>query len=340
LDDRLYDSVLVIVDRYTKLALFLPTSKTLNGPQLARLLDEHVVCRFGIPSGIVSDRDTLFTSHFWEEWTRVLGTARRMSTAYHPQTDGQTERTNQFINKWLRDYFQGREGLWSRELSRAQFSYNNLRHSTIGMSPFQAMYGYHPRMFAQVFESKCVGVSERLEALQKIREGLEESWSRAVKEQAKYYDKRHTPKEYQVGDTVGLSTRNFKFQTHAKFTPRFIPVKITERIGNQAYRVALPSKYSRMHDVFPVTLIEPWTATRGLMPLPDLEDDQELWQVEDIETHKDMASGRRYLVKWTGWPAEYNTWEPEAHLEEAQAVVKKYWKRRRAHDKKNDSEKE
>lgn len=286
----------------------------------------------------MSDRDKLFTSQFWEEWSKVLGTERHLSTAYHPQTDGQTERTNQLINKWLRDYFQGRESLWSRELSRAQFSYNNFNHSTIGMSPFQAMYGYHPRMLAQVleFEPRCKGVIERLEVIRKIRESLEESWSRAVKEQAKYYDARHTPKEYRVGDTVGLSTRNFKFKTSHKFAPRFIPVKITKRIGNQAYRVVLPTKYARMHNVFPVSLLEPWTATQDTMPLPDLEDDQEVWQVEDIETHKDTTRGRRYLVKWSGWPAEYNTWEPEAHLEGAQAIVKKYLKKRRVHSKWND----
>jgi hypothetical protein len=195
-------------------------------------------------------------------------------------------------------------------------------------------------MLAQFLESKCIGVTERLEMIQKIRKGLEESWARAVKEQAKYYDIRHMPKEYRVGDIVGLSTKNFKFKAHSKFIPRFIPVKITERIGNQAYRVALPDKYRRMHDVFPVTLIEPWTATRGLMPLPDLEDGEEVWQVEDIETHEDRKSGRHYLVKWTGWPAEYNTWEPEAHLENAPKILKAYWKRRRAHKKKNDSEKE
>ena len=144
---------------------------------------------------------------------------------------------------------------------------------------------------------------------------------------------RHMPKEYKVGDIVGLSTQNFKFKTNRKFAPRFIPVKIIKRIGNQAYRVDLPSKYSRIYNVFPVSLLEPWTATRGLISLPELEDDQEVWQVEDIETHKDTSRGRRYLVKWSGWPAEYNTWEPEEYLEGAQAIVKKYLKKRRAHNK-------
>ena len=92
-----------------------------------------------------------------------------------------------------------------------------------------------------------------------------------------------------------------------------------------------------MHSVFSVSLLEPWTAIQDIdkMPLPDLEDEQEVWQVEDIETHKDTARGRRYLVKWTGWPAEYNTWEPEKHLEDAAAVLKRYLKKRRVHGKWN-----
>jgi hypothetical protein len=96
---------------------------------------------------------------------------------------------------------------------------------------------------------------------------------------------RHTPKEYSVGDIVGLSTRNFKFKISRKFTPRFIPVKILRRIGTQAYKVVLPTKYAAMHSVFPVTLLEPWTATQNIdkMPLPDLENEQEVWEVEDIE---------------------------------------------------------
>jgi len=174
LDNRVYDAILVIIDRYTKMALFIPTTKTLNAAQLARLLDKHIAYKFGIPSGIVSDRDSLFTSQFWREWCRCIGTWRRLSTAYHPQTNGQTERTNQFINKWLRDYFQGRENLWSKELSNAFFIYNNQKHSTIGISPFEAIYGYHPRMLSYIpeRETSCKGVIERLETIRKIRQGL------------------------------------------------------------------------------------------------------------------------------------------------------------------------
>ena len=97
---------------------------------------------------------------------------------------------------------------------------------------------------------------------------------------------------------VGLSIQNFRFKTGSKLAPRFIPVKIEKRIGNQAYRVTLPPKYARKHNIFPVNLLEPWTASDlDNLPLPDLEDEQEIWEVEDIETHSDTAKDRRYLIK-------------------------------------------
>jgi len=116
LDDRTYDAILVIVDRYTKMSLFIPTIKDVNAAQLARVFDDQVSNRFGMPRGIVSDRDKLFTSQFWSDFCLSLGTTRRLSTAFHPQTDGQTERTNQFVIGWLRNYMVRFPNVWSREL--------------------------------------------------------------------------------------------------------------------------------------------------------------------------------------------------------------------------------
>src|SRR5438552_1394249 len=99
-----------------------------------------------MPRGIVSNRDKLFTSQFWMDFCLLLETIQRLSTAYHPQTDGQTKHTNQFLLGWLRNYFAGSTDLWSRKLRQAEFCYNNQKHNTIGMSPFEALYGYNPRM--------------------------------------------------------------------------------------------------------------------------------------------------------------------------------------------------
>jgi transposase InsO family protein len=143
--DRIVDAILVVVDRFTKIALFIPTTTTLTAAELAKLLYEHVECRFGTPLGMVSDRDSLLTSHFWVELSKARQAKQRLSTAYHPQTDGQSERTHQTVQHYLRSYC-GEEQQWAVLLPEAEFAYNNSIHSTIGVSPFEALYGYQPRM--------------------------------------------------------------------------------------------------------------------------------------------------------------------------------------------------
>jgi hypothetical protein len=187
--------------------------------------------------------------------------------------------------------------------------------------------------------TKVQGVIERLRKLKTVREELRRHWEHAVASQEKYYNQRHQPAEYTRGQVVGLSTRNFRFKDNKKLAPTYIRVKILERVGQQAYRVALPTQYSRMHDVFPVSLIEPWHDRPGVadnLPLPDLIDDEEEWEVEDIVTHQGEGTDRRYLVKWSGWPVEYNTWEPSDHLRNAQQLLRRYHKTQHNHRKWDD----
>lgn len=340
-----YDAVLVIVDRFTKLALFIPTQKTLNAAGLARILWEEVECRFGTPLGIVGDRDTLFTSQFWREFADHRQITRRLSTAYHPQTDGQTERTHQSLQKFLRTRCVVAPTVWATELPAAEFSYNNSRHSSLGISPFQALMGYNPRMVAYVpgrMKTSVEGVRERLARMEHVREQMAEHWASALRSQAKHYNGRHTPMEYREGQVVGLSTKHFRFKGKGakKLAPRFIRVVITGRVGSQAYRVQLPAKYSRLHDVFPVSLLEPWTDRRPdaeQTALPELEEELDEWEVEDIVSHKEDGGETYYLVKWAGWPVEYNTWEPVAHLDNAKRFLKAYHaKAKKAHKKWDD----
>ena len=149
---------------------------------------------------------------------------------------------------------------------------------------------------------KSLGIIERLEYIRQLRSRMQQSWEEAIKRQARYYNARHTPRKYTNGQVIGLSTRNFRFKGGLKLVPCFIPIKIEKRIGNQAYRVTLPIKYALKHNVFPIELLEPWTGLNDLkhIPLPDLEDEREVWEVEDIETHHNTTRGRRYFVKWKG----------------------------------------
>lgn len=135
-----------------------------------------------------------------------------------------------------------------------------------------------------------------------------------------------------------MSTRNWRFKNR-KLAPKYVKVKITERIGKQAYRVSLPKAYERIHDVFHVSLLEPWNTARPhaeQSPTAQLEDEPNEWEVEEVIAHKDEGDDRFYLVKWAGWPVEYNTWEPDHHLSNAKGMVAKYLKVTKKQHKKWD----
>lgn len=136
-----HEAIWVIVDRLTKSAHFLPMKKTFSLIQLATLYVDEIVRLHGIPSNIVSDRDSRFTSHFWRSLQEAMGTQLRFSTAFHPQTDGQIERTIQILEHMLRTCVLEFRGSWDDHLPLAEFAYNNSYQASIGMPSYEALYG-------------------------------------------------------------------------------------------------------------------------------------------------------------------------------------------------------
>ena len=335
-EGREVDAILVIVDRFTKYTLMFPISTTMTASELAELFYNEVELQFGPPKGIVSDRGSLFASSFWSSLCFYSKIRRRLSTAFHPQTDGQTERVNQVLEQYLRCFVGDNPANWPRLLRTARFSCNIARNATIGMSPYQALYGYIPDFHLDIeddaFEKGVPDAKLRIEKLDQVRQKLREHWCKAVEWQAKAYDKRHEDLTLSKGDLVGLSTKNLRIKEgYRKLTPRFIgPLRITQKIGQQAYQLALPTKYNRLHDVFHVSLLNPWVKRSSndgddTLPMPDLEDDDE-WEVESVQDHKLKKKQDYYLVKWKGWPAEYNEWVSSANMEGAQQAVAEYHK--------------
>jgi IS30 family transposase len=155
-----YDSIWVIVDRLTKLAHFIPVKTTYSGPQLAELYMSRIVCLHGVPKKIVSDRGTQFTSKFWERLHKTLDTQLYFSSAYHPQTDGQTERVNQILEDMLRSCALQYGRSWDKSLSYAEFSYNNSYQKNLKMTPFEMLYGHScrtPLFWSEAGERKVFG---------------------------------------------------------------------------------------------------------------------------------------------------------------------------------------
>ena len=134
----------MVVDRLTKYAHFIPWKKKRNAEDLAKVILKEIIANHGIPQSIISDRDKLFTSKFWNTWTQQLGTKVKLLTAYHPRTDRQTKQTNQTLEQYLQHYINFTQNNWIDLLPLAQFAYNNHQHSTTRILPFYANYGKHP----------------------------------------------------------------------------------------------------------------------------------------------------------------------------------------------------
>ena len=149
-----HDAIAVFVDRFSKAAVFVPCKTTCSAPDLAQLFFKNVFSRFGLPSSIVSDRDTRFTSLFWTSLFSCLGTSLDMSTAHHQQTDGQSERTIQTLKQYLRMYTSNAQDNWDELLCHAEFAYNSSKSASTNLSPFQALYGYLPQVPASLMSEK------------------------------------------------------------------------------------------------------------------------------------------------------------------------------------------
>lgn len=334
LGERETDAILVIVDRFTKYSVFLPVKTTIDAAELAELFHKEIELRFGAPEGIVSDRGSVFTSQFWSEVCYQSCVKRRLSTAFHPQTDGQTERTNQVLEHYLRCFIEENQQLWPKLLPMAQFACNNAINRTTGYSPNYALMGYSPEfrlaLEGESMEGEVPEAHARVKKLHEVREKLAHNWARATEAQAKYYNQRHQPMTLKRGDLVLLSAKNIRLKdAKRKLNPRFIgPFRILNAVGKQAYRLALPDKYSRLHNVFHVSLLEPWNRREDApdedMPMPDLEDDDDEFEVEEVRDHRKTREGDEYLVKWKGWPSEYNQWVASEDMEGAQRAIRAF----------------
>ncbi|GJV24040.1 putative reverse transcriptase domain-containing protein [Tanacetum coccineum] len=206
------DTIWVIVDRLTKSAHFLPIKETDSMEKLTRQYLKEVVSRHGVPVSIISDRDSKFTSHFWQSLNEALGTQLDMSTAYHPQTDGQSERTIQTLEDMLRacviDFGKG----WDRHLPLVEFSYNNSYHTSIKAAPFEVLYGRKcrpPICWAEVGDAQLTSLEIIHETTEKIIQ-IKKRIQAARDRQKGYADRRRKPLEFKVGDKVMLKVSPWK----------------------------------------------------------------------------------------------------------------------------------
>ncbi|KAI3685864.1 hypothetical protein L6452_35125 [Arctium lappa] len=288
---RGHDTIWVIVDRLTMSTHFLAIRETLPMDKLAKLYIDEVVSRHGIPLSIVSDRDSRFTSNFWEGFQKELGTRVKLSTAYHPQTNGQSERTIQTLEDMLRSCVIDFGGNWDSHLPLVGFAYKNSYHSSIGMAPFEALYGRKFRTLVcwlEAGEKQFAGpeiVQETADKVKCIRERLKAAQDR----QKSYADKKKRPMEFQVGDRVLLKVSPWKgiirFRKRGKLSPRFLgPFKVLKRVGLQAYQLELPPELSRIHNTFHICYLRKCLVEEeSVIPLSELTVDEGNRCVEETD---------------------------------------------------------
>ena len=312
-----HDAILTIVDHgCTRAALFLPCTTNITGEGIAKLYLDNVYRWFGIPSKIISDRDPHFTSHFSTSLCQRLGIDRNISTAYHPQTDGLSERKNQWVEQYLRFVTSTSQDDWSDWLTIATAVHNKYPNATTCIAPIEALLGYSPRITMELpYPPTTVQlVDDRTRKATEKRKQAKEALNEAAR--------AAPPDSYQVGDKVWLEAKHLAlpYQTPKLAPKRHGPFTITKRVSAVAYQLQLPTAWT-IHDVFHASLLTPYRettehGTNYTRPPPDLIEDAEEYEVEAIVNHRHFGRKQQlqYLIKWKGYPDADNMWEAADHV--------------------------
>ncbi|KAH9733915.1 hypothetical protein KPL71_017190 [Citrus sinensis] len=316
------DTILVVVDRLSKFAHFISLTHPFSAKIVAEKFVEHVVKLHGMPKSIISDRDPIFISKFWQEFFNLSGTKLKMSSAYHPQTDGQTEVINRCLEQYLRCFVHQWPKKWHAFLPWAAFWYNTTFHVSTGMTPFQALYGRTPPTipFYHVGSSPVNEVDQALLTRDDLLRQLKHNLAMATNRMKQVADKRRRDVEFQNGDLVFLKLQPYKQSSVFKRAHKklaciyFGPYKIVRKIGPVAYKLQLPES-SRIHPVFHVSLLK--KAIGDFSSSTDLPsvDDEGLIVLEPLailDTRWLRRGGKvveQQLVQWKRLPVEDATWE-------------------------------
>ena len=324
-----YDLILVIVDKLTKYTEMIPFKETYTATELGHILLDKLIRHHGIPASITSDRDKLFTSAYWTTLITAMGTKRKLSTAFHPQTDGQTERMNQTLEQYLRGYVNRRQNNWTTLLPLAQLAFNNHVSDTTKQTPFFANHGRHPNLFCE--PRKGPRAEHALRAAQDMKD-LHDDLRTAIQKrnetmQTQVNQHRKEAPDFQIGDKVYLSTRNLRIKkglTKKLDQTRIGPFQIKDSKGRNAFELELPAD-ARIHPVFNVQLLEPANPDTPVQTTMQHESYEETeFEVERIVNHRKILGNTELLIKWKGYPESENTWEPEAHLDNCQRMLHDY----------------
>ena len=339
---------MVVVDKLTRYALYMPMRTTDSAQEVFALLNQHVLANHGTPSAIVSDRDSRFTSHFWEALWAGLRTALKRSTAFHPQTDGQTERQNRTLVEALRAYVDAHQGNWDVLLPQLQLANNTAVCASTGQTPFAMVYGRAARTeLDAALEADGVAprgahpgakeLAERIAAAERSARALTE---KAQAKQRADSQRGRREGELAVGDQAWLSNRNLRLAEHGrarKLEPLYFgPYEVLEMHGSNAAKLRLPAG-CRLHPVFNLDLLRKYVDGRAEFPERPQQDarpgplpqedpaaggpGEPEYDVEAVIGKRGRGARLQYRVKWAGWPVEQASWLPVAECDSCAEAV-------------------
>jgi transposase InsO family protein len=329
---RGHDAIQVYVERLCKLKHFAATHSTDGAAELAASFVHTVVRPHGVPESIVSDRDPRFTAHFYAELTKLMGISLHMSTARHPQSDGQSEREIRTLITSLRSFCNDHQDDWDDYLDMLELGFNSAVQASTQRSPFELLYGTKPRLPIDValapFAPRNPAAIDRAERMQTALRFARQQLLTAQERQTRNADRHRRSASFAVGDAVLLSTGGLQLRNFSnKLCSRFVgPFLVTAVVNANAYTLALPPQLQALHPTFNIEKLKPYRDGRAAFPSRPLRHDRpppeaeadsngdEVFVVERIVAKRKRGRSMQFLVAWKGYPPEENTWEPRSSL--------------------------
>ena len=313
-----HDMILVIIDRLTKMARFIATYSTTTSKNIAELFLQEVFRHHGLPLSIVSDRDPRFTAKFWQALQKALGVKLLMSTAEHPQTDGQAEATVKTIQKMLRPFvFQGQD--WKELLPTLEFAYNDTIQSSTGQTPFYINYGYHPTGVTRHESVNNPHAEDQVQYLLRLQEAARDAINDAQQVQRRNADKKRIAATIiKEGDWVLLKRKECDKR---KLAPIADGPFLVTKVGTNTVTLKFPSN-SRAHPIVNISRVQLYFGPRPkLTTAPPDDDAGHEYEVDKVLGHQWKNGKEYYYIHWKGYPAEDDSWEPRENLSPETIIV-------------------
>ena len=317
-----YDGMGVIVCRLTKRAVFFACNEHITADKFASLFIREWVKHFGLPERMISDRDRIFKGNFWNSICAKLKVDNRMSSGYHPQTDGQSERVIHILEQYLRNYISHQQNDWVEFLPLAEFAYNNTYQSSINTTPFFASNGLNPRFDSVAHQQRSQSANELADSINKELILLKLILKESMDKYKRFADDKRKDVEFKVGDFVWLSAEDYRTERPNKKldSKRLGPFKVSKQFGKVAYQLNLPHTM-KIHNVFHVSKLSKFIENefnmnrkhRGKDPII-LEEDNMDYEVDEILDIKMLRNKWHYLLRFTGYDKSHDEWIPRDQM--------------------------